>query len=345
MKAFVITVDDSPKGSLGAMKLANWLKRTGWECQEVNDLTWLDKGADLYAFSCVFSWYLPRLVEFVKLTLGWGSEVWIGGPAVSFHRDNAKYVERETGIKPHHGIDDRFEREPGEYSMVYFSRGCPAFTPACGQCPVPFLEGNEFRFYPESQPAKLLLDNNLSELPEDYQDYIIRRYAEKWDMKRGKVDANSGFEPHSFNEKTLLRWKEFPLMCWRFGYDDITERDEALEMMALLKKYGYHGEKVRVYTMIGNEPIDICHQRIREVIEMGMHPWPQRLRPLNWVGPKGTLPCLFDWDEPTLISYQRFYSIAGLWKPRPPQEFFYQQRFPLRSAPEVKCEPSPLRIV
>lgn len=330
-RAIVITVDDAPKASLGAQKLANWLRRSGWDCEESNDLTWMDKGADLVAFSCIFSWYLPRLVQFASMAKDWGAEVWIGGPAVSFSRENASYVRQGVGIEPKIGIDERFEREQGDYQMVYFSRGCPAYTPACGKCPVPFLEGNSFRLYPDAQPAKLLLDNNLSALPVEYQEHIIRRYAESWPTKRGKVDANSGFEPHSFTEETLVRWKEFPLMCWRFGYDDITERDEALEMMSLLKSYGFGGERVRVYTMIGNEPIDVCHQRMREVIEMGMHPWPQRLRPLNWLGPKGTLPCLFDWDEPTLIAYQRFYSIAGLWKPRPPEEFFYQGRYPLRA--------------
>lgn len=334
MKAFVITVDDSPKASLGAQKLANWLRRTGWECVESNDLTILDRGADLYAFSIIFSWHLPRAVHLAKWAKHWGAEVWVGGPAVSFHVDNARYVEEEIGVKPHRGIDERFEREPGKYSMVYFSRGCPAYTPACGNCPVPFIEGNKFRFYPDADPAALLLDNNLSALPDDYQEHIIQRYLEVWPKHR-RVDANSGFEPHSFTEKTLVRWQKFPLACWRFGYDDITERHQALEMMKLLTAYGYKGEKVRVYTMIGNEPIDVCHQRMREVISFGFHPWPQRLRPLNWLGPKGTLPCKFDWDEPTLIAYQRFYSIAGLWKPNKPEDFYYQSRYPLRTASEV----------
>lgn len=317
------------------MKLSKYLQRTGWEVIESTKLTANEAGRDLYAFSCVFSWKLPILVEMAKVVAG-RAEVWIGGPAVTFSISNAKYVEREVGIRPMIGIDERFEREDGDYSMVYFSRGCPAYTPACGSCPVPFIEGNSFRFYKDAKPAKLLLDNNLSALPADYQEYIISRYLAEWNPRKGKVDANSGFEPHSFTEETLKRWQKFPLTCWRFGYDDITERDEALEMMRLLKRYGYQGERVRVYTMIGNEPIDVCHLRMREVIAMGMHPWPQRLRPLDWLGPSGTLPCKFDWDEPTLIAYQRYYSIAGLWKPRPPQEFYYQSRYPLRASPEVR---------
>lgn len=335
MRAVVVTVG-SPKESLGAMKLANWLRRTGWEVEEVNDLLFFHAGRDLYAFSVVFSWRLPRAVQLMKAAQTWG-EVWIGGPAVSFHPANAAYVERETGVKPHIGIDDRFETEPGTYSMVYFSRGCPAYSPACGSCPVPRLEGTKFRFYRDAEPAKLLLDNNLSALPDEYQDFIIRRYAESWNKKRGNVDANSGFEPHSFTEATLLRWQKFPLACWRFGYDDITERDEALEMMRLLQRYGYKGEKVRVYTLIGNEDKETCHRRMREVIAHGFHPWPQRVRPLDWLGPDGTLPCRFDWDEPTLIAYQRFYSIAGLWKQMQPEEFFYQGRFPVSRAPEAYC--------
>lgn len=309
------------------MKLAAWLRRTGWEVEERTELGYFEYGFDLYCFSVVFSDRLPRLVQMAKWAKHHG-EVWIGGPAVTFSAENSKYVEMNTGVIPHKGIDDRFEREPGLYPMVYFSRGCPAYTPACGMCPVPRIEGNAFRYYPDSAPAKFLLDNNLSALPDEYQEHIIDRYHSQWGG--GKVDANSGFEPHTFTEKTLVRWKRFPLMYWRFGYDDITERDQSLEMMRLLTTHGFSGEKVRVYTLIGNEPIATCVQRIKEVIANGMHPWPQRLKPLNWLG--GALPVRYDWDEQTLIAYQRFYSYAAFWKKHKPEDFFYQGRYPLRPA-------------
>lgn len=329
--AYVVTVG-CPKESLGALKLAAWLRRSGWSVRECTYLNPNDPPGDLYCFSVVFSIRLRELVSMARWAKNRG-EVWIGGPAVTFHMDNWRFVERETGIAPHRGIDERFERETGVFPMVYFSRGCPAYTPACGNCPVPFIEGNAFRFYPGASPAKLLLDNNLSALPVYYQQHIIDVYKRCW--TGGKVDANSGFEPHSFDESTLIRWKNFPLQCWRFGYDDVTERNQALEMMRLLKRHGYSGEQVRVYTMIGNEPIETCLSRINEVIEHGFHPWPQRLRPLNWLGPDGTLPCRFDWDEPTLIAYQRFYSYAAFWKNCKPREFFYQGRFPFRTKEEM----------
>ena len=322
-RALVITVGSAHE-SLGALKLARWLQGTGYEVEESTTVSMFDSGFDLIAFSCVFSWKIPALVAMVNEAKAIATEVWIGGPAVTFSASNAAYVKAKTGISPVIGIDNRFERESGSYPMVYFSRGCPAYTPACGLCPVPRIEGNAFRYYPESSPAPLLLDNNLSALPDDYQEHIIRRYR-GW---RGLVDANSGFEPHTFSSRTLERWKAFPLHCWRFGYDDITERDQAIEMMRLLSRHGYVGERVRVYTLIGNEPIEVCHQRMREVIANGCHPWPQRVRPLDWLG--GSLPTQFDWDEPTLIAFQRFYSIAGLWKKLKPEEFFYQNRFPLR---------------
>jgi hypothetical protein len=326
VRAKVITVGDSSKESLGALKIAKWLRRTGWNVEEWTDIhPMFDYGFDLFAFSCVFSWNLSRLVEMARAATAMG-EVWIGGPAVTFSEDNAAYVQRETGIRPHHGIDERFEREPGKYPMVYFSRGCPAYSAGCGPCPVPRLEGKEFRYYPDATPAKLLLDNNLSALPDDYQDHIIERYK----GFKGKVDANSGFEPHTFTERTLERWKRFPLSCWRFGYDHTDEREQALEMMRLLKSHGIQGERVRVYTIIGNEPKEVCQRRMQEVIDNGMHPWPQRMRPLNWLGPDGTLPCSHDWDEPTLIAFQRFYSYAGLWKNMEPEDYWYQGRYPLR---------------
>lgn len=328
-RAVVITVG-ARQESLGALKLARWLRRAGWEVEEGTEfLPLVHGGFDLVCFSAVFSWRLPALVQQARQAKMMGCEVWIGGPAVTFHPANRDYVSRETGLEPHVGLDDRFEREPGQYPMVYFSRGCPAYTPACGHCPVPRIEGNAFRYYPDATPAAMLLDNNLSALPDDYQEHIITRYTAEWPAGK-PVDCNSGFEPHTFTEETLKRWERFPLLCWRFGYDDLTERDQALEMMQLLGRHGYRGKKVRVYCLIGNEPIAACQQRLEEILTHGCEPRPQRMRPLNWLGPDGTLPCIHDWDEQTLVAYQRYYACPQLWRSVRPEEFFYQGRYPLQ---------------
>lgn len=324
MKAAVVSVGGKNE-SLGAFKLAAWLRRTGWTVEtrtRINPM--FDEGFDLYAFSVIFSWDLPSLVSQVQTAKRHG-DVWIGGPAVTFHPDNWQWVKDQTGIEATRGIDERFEREPVDCPMVYFSRGCPAYSSACGFCPVPKIEGTTFRYYPDARPARLLLDNNLSALPEDYQEHIIRRYAEDW--RGGRVDANSGFEPHTFTEATLQRWKRFPLECWRFGYDDLSEREQAVDMMERLKPHVRNSRRVRVYTLIGNEPKVDCLRRIREVIAHGWEPVPQRLRPLNWRS--GPLPCRHDWTEPDLIAVQRFYMLPQLWKRVKPEEWKYQGRFPL----------------
>ena len=64
-KAAVVTVGDSHRESLGAMKIARWLRRTGWDVEETTGVGLFDN-ADLFAFSCVFSWHLPRLVQMVR---------------------------------------------------------------------------------------------------------------------------------------------------------------------------------------------------------------------------------------------------------------------------------------
>lgn len=316
--ANVVTVG-SKNESLGAKKLAAWLRSTGYKVDESTDVDPLFHKYDLTCFSCVFSWKLPELVRMVNSIRG---EIWIGGPAVTFHNRNAEYVEQQTGIKPFVGIDDRFENANHNSPMNYFSRGCPAYTPACGLCPVPKIEGKTFRYYPDAKPTKLLLDNNLSALPPEYQQHIIEAYR---DFK-GKVDANSGFEPHTFDQATFDRWKEFPLLYWRFGYDDLTERDQALTMIDLLRSNGVSSRKIQVYTLIGNEPIADCVQRIREVITAGAEPRPQRLRPLDWLG--GPLPTRHDWTEQDLIATQRYFARPQIWKTVSLREFRYQSRNP-----------------
>jgi len=322
VRANVVTVG-SKNESLGANKLATWLRSTGWDVAESVEVSPMFHDFDLTCFSAVFSWKLPALVKMVNSIKAKG-EVWIGGPAVSFSSKNCRYVEDATGIAPTTGIDHRFEKAEHDSCMNYFSRGCPAYTPACGFCPVPKIEGSTFTFYPDARPTKMLLDNNLSALPSEYQDHIIDAYRNF----SGKVDANSGFEPHSFSEETLARWSTFPLMYWRFGYDDLTEREQALTMLDLLLSSGVSGRRIQVYTLIGNESVADSISRCREVIRLGAEPRPQRLRPLDWLG--GDLPCRHDWTEKNLIATQRYFALPQIWKTVEMKDFYYQKRYPFR---------------
>jgi len=103
--------------------------------------------------------------------------------------------KRETGLDCQRGLDDRFERQRGTYRMTFASRGCPV---NCSFCLVPRLEGRTFTLDWDFVPAPTLCDNNISALPVVFQEHILRRYHE---TDTPLCDANSGFEPRTFDEE------------------------------------------------------------------------------------------------------------------------------------------------
>ena len=54
----------------------------------------------------------------------------------------------------------------------------------------------------------------------------------------------------------------------------------------------------------GNEPIEACEQRVREIREWKCIPVVQRRRPLDYTG--GPLPTIHDWTERKFIDFQRW---------------------------------------
>jgi hypothetical protein len=163
------------------------------------------------------------------------------------------------------------------------------------------MEGWRFTLYDDVTPAPVILDNNLSALPSKHQETIIARTLE---AGFGSVDANSGFEPHSFRVETVERWKRLPLLAWRFAYDELAERPAVLRMMSILDEASIGRKKRHIYCLAGNEPVEACEQRVREIQSWGSLPIVQRRRPLDWIG--GPLPCLHDWTEQKLIDFQRW---------------------------------------
>lgn len=302
MRALVVNCS-APHYSLGAEKLANWLRRAGHDVtMGVRDPGLYSVGFDLVALSVVFSWH-ARLALTVALRVKETAEVWCGGPGMT--RLGA-WWKRESGLDCTVGLDQRFEREPGSYHMTFASRGCPV---GCWFCIVPKLEGSTFTLYHDFTPAPILCDNNLSALPADFQDHIIRRYEETGVRL---VDAESGFEPASFTVETFERWRgilrERP---WRFAYDELAERDQVRAMMRVLAPI--RSRLKQVYVLAGNEPIESCYQRAIEVIAWGGEPHVQYIRPLDWLGDPATLRHRFDWNEQRGKDFCRFFN-RRIWK-------------------------------
>jgi len=252
--------------------------------------------------SVAFSWKLPEAYQRAVWYESMGYSVYAGGPAVWVQPKYLKDVAQIGGE-----IDAIVHHNP---KATIASRGCPV---GCYFCVVPTMEGKEFTLLWDFVPRPILCDNNLSALPIEFQEHIIKRYRE---TETPLLDVNSGFEPHSFDEDTYHRWKPIIKGPWRFAFDEMGEADEVKYMMRILKDVP--GHKKRVYVLIGNEPIELCHERIRKVIEWGGEPHCQPMMALNTLEKKPMIK--YDWTEQKLKDMARWAN-RWLWRTMSLEEY------------------------
>jgi hypothetical protein len=306
----------APHYNLGAHKLFDWLRVEG------HAVTWFDGdpglfayGYDLVCLSVIFSWHAP-IARDIALRVKVNSEVWCGGPGIFALW---KWWKDTTGLSIQRGIDQRFDKHRGDYKMTFASRGCPV---NCSFCIVPRPEGLEFTLDWGFQPATVLCDNNLSALPIEFQEYIIRRYQE-CGVRLG--DANSGFEPRYFDGGTYERWKPLIHGAWRFAFDEQKEATDVERMMRILADVS--SKRKRVYVLIGNEPIAACYERAMKVIAWGGEPWCQFVLPLNWLGDPAAIRPRFDWTYRRGRDFARYFN-RHLYKYVPIREYNNRQHEP-----------------
>ena len=227
--------------------------------------------------SIAFTWKINEARERAQQYASHGYRVVAGGPAM-FLPSMRRHIEDVAEIG---AIAPEVVTRHNPYATIA-SRGCPK---DCSFCIVPALWGTEFTLLPDFVPRPILCDDNLSALPVEYQNHIIEKYTPRA-VKLGKapfplLDANSGFEPSSFDGGTFERWSKVLRGPWRFGYDEMKEREEVRKMMTVLRENGVSPRKMQVYCIIGNEPFEACMQRIREIHEWGGEPYCQRYMKLN----------------------------------------------------------------
>lgn len=300
MTALVINCS-RPHYSLGAQKLYDWLTEQGYAVQYFDgDPGLLGLQADLVCLSVIFSWHAP-----IARDIAWRfkdqAEIWCGGPGMFAL---SRWWKEQTGLELQRGLDRRFERQRGNYIMTFASRGCPV---NCYFCIVPRLEGTEFTLNWDFEPAPVLCDNNLSALPAEFQEHIIRRYQETGMVLK---DANSGFEPRTFTEETYRRWKPVLRGPWRFALDEMRELADVERMMVVLKDES--PKRKQVYVLIGNEPIAACYERAMKVIEWGGEPYCQPLMPLNALS-RNNIKVIHDWSWQQLKDFARYFN-RHLWR-------------------------------
>lgn len=322
MKSLVVNCSH-PNYNLGAAKLANFLRGQGDDVTEFRDEpAMFARGYDRVCLSTIFSWHVDRAIEIAN-TVKDHAEVWVGGPAMS--HNHARFTE-ETGIevpfiwrtidgvakKVYGAPDARFDLQPGEYKMIYAMRGCPL---GCPFCPVTLIEGADFVLNRAFHPAKMLCDNNLSAAPVEYQEFVIRRYQE---TGVPLLDANSGFEPKTFDEDCYARWKPVLRGAWRFGLDETKETDDVERMMRILKDVP--GRKKRVYCLLGFEPLEQCYERARKIISWGGEPYCQVFIPLNYPHDPNKFPppARYNWpNKRAPYDMRRYFNSPQIWRGRP----------------------------
>jgi len=123
------------------------------------------------------------------------------------------------------------------------------------------------------------------------------------------LDANSGFEPRTFDDEVFARWRPINRGAWRFAYDDQAERQYVERVMRMLRPVPQR--KKRVYVLIGNEPMAACIERLREVIGWGGEPHAQPYIKLNALEKKPNV--RFDWTETSLRDVARWAN-RYLWR-------------------------------
>lgn len=253
---------------------------------------------DTAFLSVAFSWKLPDAYQRAIWYREQGYKVRAGGAGTFVKRD---YL---AGVAELGGEVDALVRHNPQATIA--SRGCPV---GCHFCIVPKVEGKEFTLLPDFTPRPILCDNNLSALPVEYQNHIIEKYQK---IGVRLEDANSGFEPRTFDEGTYHRWNEINKGAWRFAYDESAEEGDVYRMSQILKDVP--GYKKRVYVLIGNEPFEQCYRRIMQVIEWGCEPHVQPMMALNALQKKPLV--RHDWTEKKLRDLTRWAN-KWLWRTIP----------------------------
>lgn len=254
---------------------------------------------DTAYISVAFTWRLPEARKIAEYYLSIGcKKVVAGGPATFLH----KLRPILAGVAEFGGrLPDTIARHNPMATRA--SYGCPV---GCGFCIVPAMDGKIFTLAPDFPVRPVLCDDNLSALPADYQDYIVRRYRE---TGVPLLDANSGFEPATFDDEVFARWRPILKGPWRFGFDEATEGAAVARAFRILRDIS--PRRKQVYTMIGREPFDVCMDRIRTVIASGGEPYAQPYIKLVSLTKEPAI--MHDWTPQRLRHVQRWVN-RHLWR-------------------------------
>lgn len=262
---------------------------------------WRDDG--IAYISVAFTWRLPEARKIAEYYRALGYAVRVGGPGTFTQKRFLADIAEVGG-----SIPDAIARHNPMATRA--SYGCPV---GCWFCIVPKMDGKQFTLLPDFPVRPVLCDDNLSALPADYQQHIVNRYRQSGVPL---LDANSGFEPATFDDEVFNRWAPILKGPWRFGFDEATEGEAVARAFRVLK--GVSPRRKQVYTMIGHEPFDVCMDRIQRVIAAGGEPYAQPFIKLNSLTKEPAV--RHDWTRQRLREVQRWVN-RRIWRVAPFSEY------------------------
>ena len=264
-----------PIYNLGAAKIARYHRLRGDQVYESFALNLFCMNVDKTYLSAIFTWDLPKLIRDANLFKERNISVELGGPAVTAMSD---YVERNTGIKPHFGMDERFEHVRGDFKMEFTSRGC---RNNCAWCGVPRLEPVPVEYEDFNIPVGInpyIGDNNILATSWEHQVRVVEKLKNVRNL-----DINSGFEVGLFTEDYYQLYSKLHLEAWRIAFDSMAVEADFEKAVKILKNHDVDYRKILVYVLIGfpGTTFDEAVYRLEKARVLGCSPYPQRYMPLN----------------------------------------------------------------
>ena len=287
--------------NLGVDKIAQYHRLRGDDVYVGPWVPMLLQSEGKFYFSAIFTWDIPELIRAVNMVGDWGKDVEIGGPAATFMH---KYIHKQTGIEPHCGLDDRFERVPGQYSLTFTSRGCPH---RCAFCGVKKVEPDALE-YDDFPLAPMIGDNNILATSWEHQELVVNKLV---NFGR-EIDINSGFDVRFFQEEHKKLYSHLKLAYWRFAFDSMEVEADVRRVAAMMRANGLDRHQVTFYCLIGfpGQTVEECLYRLKTIIELGLNPYPMRFTPLNSLHRNYVAP---GWNEDLLQRMSAYYQTPYLW--------------------------------
>jgi hypothetical protein len=302
----VAVINSSSVYNLGAKKIVKWRYDCGDEViysHRANKWSFL---CDKAYLSAIFTYDLPALcADAIKLKSA-GLQVEIGGPAPTAMPG---YVEKICGIKPHIGLDDRFEFVQGNFQMVFTSRGCRNH---CSWCIAPKIEPEprEYADFPIPVGKNPWLgDNNLLGTSFEHQQLVVKKLKGVRNL-----DINSGFESPLFTEEHYQLYSQLDLESYRLAFDSIAVESDFSRAVKILKKHAVDYRRILVYVLIGFpcSTYEDAVYRLEKVRSLGCSPYPQRFQPLNSIDSRNYIAP--GWDKDKLEMLRLYWVNPRFWR-------------------------------